>query len=246
MSGQILTPERRIRVFLSSRLGEFASERQELARVIKSEMRFTPIYFEEQARPHPPRNLYSSYLAQSEIFVGIYGTGYGWVDEQAGMSISGLHDEWKLSERLPRLVFVKDTKEPREARLLELLKEIEASATVSFSKFRTKAELLKKVAEAIATTVSERFIDPDASSITQIPNYTAQLKDGLAAKPIIDTTFFSGVVLPVLREKKRLLILGPPGVGKTVTLFQIAQSTREHLSIAQKSVSPLRRIVSQQ
>ena len=74
MSGQILTPDRRVRVFLSSRLGEFASERRDLARMIRSEMGFTPFAFEDQARPHPPRDVYSSWLEQSDIFVGIYGT----------------------------------------------------------------------------------------------------------------------------------------------------------------------------
>ena len=35
--------------------------------------------FELGARPHPPRELYRSYLAQSDVFVGIYGESYGWV-----------------------------------------------------------------------------------------------------------------------------------------------------------------------
>jgi tetratricopeptide (TPR) repeat protein len=225
MSGQILTPDRRIRVFLSSRLNEFASERQSLVSMIQSEMRFTPIYFEEQARPHPPRELYSSYLAQSEIFVGIYGVGYGWIDENGGMTISGLHDEWKLSQKLPRLIFVKETKQPRDSRLVELLKEVEASGAASFIKFRTKTELLKKVAEAIAVVVSERFIDPDVSAIDAIPNYAVELTDGFKSKQIIETVFFTQEVEPVLRQIKRLLIVGPPGIGKTVTLFKIAQNT---------------------
>lgn len=237
MSGQILTPDRRIRVFLSSRLNEFASERRALDRMIRSELRFTPLCFEEQARPHPPRELYSSYLAQSEIFVGIYGIGYGWIDEKAGMRISGLHDEWKLSEKLPRLIFVKETKQPRESRLVELLKEVEASATASFIKFRTKTELLKKVAEAIAVMVSERFIDPDVSAIDTIPNYTIELTDSFTSKKIIETVFFTLEVEPVLKQIKRLLIVGPPGVGKTVTLFKIAQNRESiYLSLRNRSL----------
>ncbi|WP_414683193.1 DUF4062 domain-containing protein, partial [Microbacterium sp. UBA3394] len=35
--------------------------------------------FELGARPHPPRTLYRSYLAQSDVFVGIYHASYGWV-----------------------------------------------------------------------------------------------------------------------------------------------------------------------
>ncbi len=43
------------------------------------QLRLTPIMFELGARPHPPRALYRSYLAQSEVFVGIYWQRYGWV-----------------------------------------------------------------------------------------------------------------------------------------------------------------------
>jgi hypothetical protein len=35
--------------------------------------------FEQGARPHPPRDLYRAYLAQSHVFVGIYAERYGWV-----------------------------------------------------------------------------------------------------------------------------------------------------------------------
>ena len=50
----IRTPDRRLRVFVSSTLGELADERRAVARAI-SALRLTPVMFEQGARPHPPR-----------------------------------------------------------------------------------------------------------------------------------------------------------------------------------------------
>ena len=67
----IRTPDRRLRVFVSSTLGELAPERQAVSRAI-SALRLTPVMFELGARPHPPQELYRAYLAQSDVFVGLY------------------------------------------------------------------------------------------------------------------------------------------------------------------------------
>jgi len=92
----IRTPDRRLRVFVSSTLGELAVERQAVLRAI-SALRLTPVMFEVGARPHPPQELYRAYLAQSDVFVGLYWQRYGWVGP--GMEISGLEDEFQLSQR---------------------------------------------------------------------------------------------------------------------------------------------------
>ena len=88
----IRTPDRRLRVFVSSTLGELADERQAVSRAI-SALRLTPVMFELGARPHPPQELYRAYLAQSDVFVGLYWQRYGWVGP--GMEISGLEDEFR-------------------------------------------------------------------------------------------------------------------------------------------------------
>src|SRR5262245_51158716 len=67
----IRTPDQRLRVFVSSTLGELATERQAVSRAIAA-LRLTPVMFEAGARPHPPRALYRAYLAQSDIFIGLY------------------------------------------------------------------------------------------------------------------------------------------------------------------------------
>ena len=134
----IRTPDRRLRVFVSSTLSELAQERQAVSRAI-SALRLTPVMFEVGARPHPPQDLYRAYLAQSDMFVGLYWQQYGWVGP--GMEISGLEDEFELSRALPRLLYVKAPAPDREPRLTELLARVQAEASESYRHFRTPGEL---------------------------------------------------------------------------------------------------------
>jgi Domain of unknown function (DUF4062) len=118
----IRTPDQRLRVFVSSTLGELADERQAVASAI-STLRLTPVMFELGARPHPPRELYRAYLAQSDVFVGLYWQRYGQI--VPGMQLSGLEEELELSQGLPRLLYVKAPAPDREPRMTDLLSRIE-------------------------------------------------------------------------------------------------------------------------
>ena len=121
-------------MFVSSTLGELAEERRAVSRAI-SALRLTPVMFELGARPHPPQELYRAYLAQSDVFIGLYWQRYGWVGP--GMEVSGLEDEFQLSRALPRLLYVKAPAPDREPRLAEMLARIEAEGSVSYRHFRT-------------------------------------------------------------------------------------------------------------
>ncbi|HKA93162.1 MAG TPA: DUF4062 domain-containing protein, partial [Acidimicrobiia bacterium] len=103
---------------MSSTLAELADERAAVARAI-SQLRLTPVMFELGARPHPPRELYRAYLAQSDIFVGLYWQRYGWIGP--GMDISGLEDEFRLSHSIPRLLYVKTPAPDQEPRLTAMI-----------------------------------------------------------------------------------------------------------------------------
>src|SRR5881396_2872811 len=72
----IRTPDQRVRVFVSSTLDELAPERA-AAREAITQLRLTPVLFELGARPYPPRELYRAYLAQSDVFIGLYWQRYG-------------------------------------------------------------------------------------------------------------------------------------------------------------------------
>jgi predicted ATPase/class 3 adenylate cyclase len=153
----IRTPDRRLRVFVSStvgEVGELAAERRAVSRAI-SGLGLTPVLFELGARPYPPRELYRAYLAQSDIFVGLYWQRYGRVDP--GMEVSGLEEELQLAQGLPRLLYVKTPAPGREPRLAALLARIKQEAAASYRYFRTPAEVGRLVREDLATLVSERF-----------------------------------------------------------------------------------------
>jgi len=134
----IRTPDQRVRVFVSSALGELAAERR-AARDAVTRLRLVPVMFELGARPYPPRPVYRAYLAQSQVFVGIYWQSYGWV--APGAQISGLEDEYELSAGLPRLIYVKTPAADREPRLAQLLARIRDEGGVSYQHFADPAEL---------------------------------------------------------------------------------------------------------
>src|SRR6266498_5655027 len=117
----IRTPDQRLRVFVSSTLGELADERAAANDAIRK-LHLAPVLFELGARPHPPRDLYRAYLDQSHIFIGIYWQSYGWV--APGETISGLEDEYRSSGDRPKLIYVKAPAPDRETRLSELLGRI--------------------------------------------------------------------------------------------------------------------------
>ena len=163
----IRTPDRRLRVFVSSTLEELAAERRAVSRAI-SALRLTPVMFEVGARPHPPQDLYRAYLAQSDVFVGLYWQRYGWVGP--GMEVSGLEDEFELSQALPRLLYVKAPAADREPRLADLLARIQAGASASYRTFRTPAELGRLVRDDLAMLLSERFAAGPSAAAAALPN----------------------------------------------------------------------------
>src|SRR5215468_9436335 len=109
----ILTPDQRVRVFISSTLGELAAERAAARRAI-TRLHLVPVWYESGARPHPPRSMYRAYLKQSQVFVGIYWQRYGWV--APGMEISGLEDEYRLAAGKPMLLYLKRPAPDQEPR----------------------------------------------------------------------------------------------------------------------------------
>src|SRR5215475_12904539 len=140
-AGVILTPDQRLRVFISSTLGELAAERAAARRA--------------GARLHPPRAMYRAYLAQSQVFVGIYWQRYGWV--APGMGVSGLEDEFRLAAGMPMLLYLKRPAPEREPRLAAMLDTIRAAGSVSYRTFGTARELERLLADDLAVLLSESF-----------------------------------------------------------------------------------------
>ena len=153
----VLPWDRRVRVFVSSTLEELAAERTAVRAAIER-LRLTPVMFELGARAHPPRELYTSYLRQSDIFLGLYGESYGWVGP--GASVSGLEDEYLLAADHPRLLYVKTPAPARDPRLQELIERIWTTSGVSTAPFRSPDELADRVADDLAVLLTERFRGP--------------------------------------------------------------------------------------
>ena len=147
----IRTPDQRVRVFVSSTLGELAAERLAVRDAVTG-LRLVPVMFDLGARPHPPRSVYRDYLSQSQVFVGIYWQSYGWV--APGERVSGLEDEYLLAAGLPRLIYVKSPAPDRAARLAEMLSRIRDEGDVSYQHFSDPAELQSLVQNDLAVLLS--------------------------------------------------------------------------------------------
>ena len=202
----ILTPDQRLRVFVSSTLGELAEERTAARRAIES-LRLTPVLFELGARPHAPASLYRAYLQQSHVFVGVYWQQYGWI--APGMEISGLEDEYGLATGMPRLLYVKEPAPDRDPRLKELIVRVEAEAAVSYKPFSTAVELEQAVKDDLVTLLSERF------AAAERPQGRARVPAPAAALVGRERELVQLRDLFVSRDARFVTLTGPGGVGKS-------------------------------
>jgi len=213
----ILTPDQRVRVFVSSTMLELAEERAAVRRAIER-LHLSPVLFELGARAHPPRSLYLSYLAQSHVFLGIYWQRYGWVAPD--MDVSGLEDEWLLSGDRPKLLYVKEPSLDREPRLTEMLEGIIHGAEVAFKPFRTAEELEQLVTDDLAQLLSEHFIVA-AGTAPRARSYRTESPARILLP--VETTSFVGrdddleeLCAVLTDDDTRVVTLtGPGGVGKT-------------------------------
>ena len=219
----IRTPDQRLRVFVSSSLQELAAERQAVRDAVTS-LRLVPVMFELGARPHPPRQVYRAYLAQSQVFVGVYWQSYGWV--APGEQVSGLEDEYRLSAALPRLVYVKSAAPEREERLARMLARIRDDGDVSYQHFSDPAELRSLVENDLAVLLSERFEMGRSRDAADEAPLAGALP--VPSTPLVGRHQEAAAICDmVLGEGVRLVTLtGPGGVGKTRLTVEVAARLR--------------------
>lgn len=241
----IRTPDQRIRVFLSSTLRELEPER-EAARAAIESLRLAPVMFELGARPHPPRSLYRAYLAQSDIFVGLYWQSYGWVapDEE----ISGLEDEYRLSGGMPHLIYIKHPAPERDARLDELLTNIKRDDHSSYRAFSTPQELAELIVSDLATLLADRFDASRAPSAGPAPE--SALAIPAAYTSIVGRSDERERLIEMIRTPgvRIVTIVGPGGIGKSRLAIEIAETVaatgREVAFAILESVTSPERVIS--
>src|SRR3984885_998748 len=214
---RIRTPDQRVRIFVSSTLRELAAERA-AARTAITRLRLSPIMFELGARPHAPRELYRAYLAQSEVFVGIYWQEYGWV--APGEEVSGLEDEYLLSGDKPKLIYMKAAAE-RQPRLTQMLARVEADDRASYKHFDNADELAELLADDMAVLLTERFARPVLAA--PLDRRPAPLPAPLT--PILGREDEIAAVVALLRDPDVHLVtlIGPGGIGKTRLAIEVAR-----------------------
>ncbi|WP_344095400.1 ATP-binding protein [Microbacterium deminutum] len=222
----IRTPDQRLRVFVSSTLRELEPERA-AARAAIERLHLAPVMFELGARPHPPRELYRAYLAQSDVFVGLYWEQYGWI--APGEDVSGLEDEYRLADpELPKLIYVKQPAQ-RDERLAGLMERIRADDTASYKPFSDADELAGLLEADLATLLAERFDAGRAPSSTSLAEPTT----GRIPVPSTDVVGRGRDVATLLAwlgggedgvDVRRLITLvGPGGIGKSRLAIEVAR-----------------------
>ncbi|MDQ3915964.1 MAG: DUF4062 domain-containing protein [Actinomycetota bacterium] len=212
-----LTPDQRVRVFISSTLKELEPERRAAREAVES-IRMTPVMFELGARPHPPRDLYRSYLAQSHVFLGIYWERYGWI--APGETISGLEDEYRLAGDMPKLIYIKEPA-TREGRLRALLDTIRNDDGVSYKSFRTSEELHDLVQDDLALMITERFAaavpEPAADPFPVQPTpFVGRVHEMAAVQDLLASD-----------DVRLVTLTGPGGIGKSRLAFEVARTVHD-------------------
>jgi len=216
----------RLRVFISSTIGECATEREAASRAIKG-LNFEPVQFErEGARAEAPREFYLRKLQDSHVVLGIYRSSYGSIDEAKGMSLSGLEDEFREAQRLGKdfLAYVLRSAPDRDARLAAMVEEMMGGPHVLYF-FDDGEDLEARFRDDLTALVTDRVTraqSPSPSVGTASSTLTAIFRDGalrVRRNGLLDRLSQAAAAARIV------WVTGASGAGKTAL---VAEWSAEH------------------
>src|SRR5215216_4598876 len=101
--------EARWRVFISSTWLDLQAEREALGKAI-NQMRGAEFVGMEffGSRPDKPKDVCLQEVSQSDVYVGIFGHRYGYIDPESGLSMTELEYRQARCLNRPCLIYLKD------------------------------------------------------------------------------------------------------------------------------------------
>jgi predicted ATPase len=215
----ILTPDQRLRVFIAALTPELADERAAAERSVGA-LRLSPVAPEFPDDEAGLRHFHDSYIDQSHIFVGIYGSRYGPVGrtERSDIEVALLRAEGR-----PRLLYARKAGE-RDRRLEEMLERAVRSG-IMVRPFADPEELRRLLEDDLAHLLSERFerarragaraLDASSSRQAALPiPPTPLVGRDKEAREVADTLGAD--------EVRIVTMSGPGGIGKTRLAIEVA------------------------
>lgn len=265
---------RKIKVFISSVIDEYKDRRDAVEEAIVKLNRDGRFNFEVVRVDKFPAQDKSSQKAcldgvnESDIYLGIYGRGYGWKDSPVGLSPT--HEEFREAKnKKPILVFVEEIPgEEREPEQREFLKEVEDYVDGRHrTKFKTVSDLKLEVFRALLNLMNAEFEQrlPDYSKalLQNIQNERERINrqwgeniEPLRISEIVHLELIEGQKDEKQKEEKserinksltpsdalkepRLLIVGDAGAGKSTLLQWITYTHAEQILKSQNLPVPV-------
>lgn len=230
----------KLKIFISGTQDDMLPERDAVDRAVEATKLSTGVRAETTAsQPQPPRAWIEQQIHECDIYIGVYSHRYGWVipDE----NVSATEFEFNLASKLgkPVLVWIRKLQEEENAKLnfdrqKQFLNRVSDFSTGYLrQEFDNPAELQKKVTDGLGELFTElihKSYFPTKSPKplpTEIPSWfqSPSFRNVDSSPSESKNIQLEALVTELVKEKKkRFVIVGKSGCGKSVTMKAIMHS----------------------